>query len=197
MRVQEHDLTSENPYEALGVPSDSNRSQIKVAFLKLSKIYHPDVGGAVADFQKVQWAYKILSNEESRKLYDETGSTAAKQELNIHALMAKIMGEQLSKEGFEGNIIQTILLRLDNDLRTYKNNIREASRGVQTLNRQRGRVRNDEEYNIFDGYLDEQIQGAKKQIAVFEKALEEIQMAIEGFKNYEDTRPTQNHGRFS
>jgi len=55
------------------VPSNATPVTIKKNFLKLAKIYHPDVykGADKTRFNKIQEAYKTLSNQKERIVYDE------------------------------------------------------------------------------------------------------------------------------
>lgn len=62
-------------YDVLGVPRDATRTDIKTAWMRGVRLYHPDMGGDTADeekFQAVQEAYDVLSSEESRATYDDT-----------------------------------------------------------------------------------------------------------------------------
>ncbi len=62
-----------NYYKILGIDVSSNSFQIKNAFLKQSKIWHPDKNPNQDTTQKMQdinEAYLILKDEEARKLYD-------------------------------------------------------------------------------------------------------------------------------
>ncbi|PNY05726.1 chaperone protein DnaJ [Trifolium pratense] len=59
----------------LGVPPESSAEEIKVAFRKLSKEYHPDTTSlplktASEKFMKLKEVYTVLSNDESRRFYD-------------------------------------------------------------------------------------------------------------------------------
>ena len=49
-----------------------NRNKKEKNYLKLAKIYHPDVykGADRNRFQKIQEAYKVLSNQKDRNIYD-------------------------------------------------------------------------------------------------------------------------------
>ena len=62
-------------YEILGVSETSSKDEIKKAFRSLAKKYHPDRNGndenAIKKFQEVNEAYEVLSNEDSKKSYDE------------------------------------------------------------------------------------------------------------------------------
>ena len=55
-------------YGTLGVPNNSTDRDIKSAYKKMSKTYHPEAGGDVEIFNAVLEAYTILS--ESRDKYD-------------------------------------------------------------------------------------------------------------------------------
>lgn len=58
-------------YEILGVPHDASVDEIKKAYHKLLRIYHPDNNSTDQDYIKlVNEAYEVLSNEEKRKQYD-------------------------------------------------------------------------------------------------------------------------------
>lgn len=66
-----------NYYEILGVPEDASQAEIKSAFRKLAKKYHPDISkdsNAEEKFQKVQEAYNVLGDAEKREQYDRYGA---------------------------------------------------------------------------------------------------------------------------
>lgn len=63
-----------NYYEILGIKPDATDNEIKSAFRKLARKWHPDVAGdsqeVVNKFKELNEAYEILSNPEKRKKYD-------------------------------------------------------------------------------------------------------------------------------
>ena len=66
-------------YEVLGVSKTASQDEIKSAFRKLAKKYHPDVSkeeNAAEKFKEVQEAYAVLSDESKRRQYDQYGHAA-------------------------------------------------------------------------------------------------------------------------
>ena len=66
-------------YEVLGVSKTATEAEIKSAFRKLAKKYHPDINkeaDAEAKFKEVQEAYAVLSDETKRRQYDQFGHAA-------------------------------------------------------------------------------------------------------------------------
>lgn len=63
-------------YETLGVSENASQEEIKKAYRKKAKKYHPDSNGDEADeekFKKINKAYDVLSDEEKKKKYDRFG----------------------------------------------------------------------------------------------------------------------------
>jgi molecular chaperone DnaJ len=69
----------ESLYDTLGVKKGASADEIKKAYRKLARQYHPDTNqgdkGAEERFKQVQTAYDVLSDDEKRKAYDRFGST--------------------------------------------------------------------------------------------------------------------------
>jgi molecular chaperone DnaJ len=64
-------------YKILGLSKDASEEQIKKAYRKLARKWHPDINPgnneAEAKFKEISQAYDCLGNKEKRKLYDEFG----------------------------------------------------------------------------------------------------------------------------
>jgi DnaJ-class molecular chaperone len=65
-------------YQILGVTRKADEKEIKSAYRKLARKYHPDVNpndkASEARFKEISEAYDVLSDPEKRKLYDQFGS---------------------------------------------------------------------------------------------------------------------------
>lgn len=74
-------MSKKDYYEVLGVPKTASDEEIKKAFRKLARKYHPDVNRdnsseAEEKFKEANEAYEVLSNTERRTQYDQFGHAA-------------------------------------------------------------------------------------------------------------------------
>lgn len=68
-------------YSVLGVSKNASKSEIKSAYRKLARSYHPDVNkepNAEQKFKEISNAYEVLSDDEKRSLYDRYGEAGLK-----------------------------------------------------------------------------------------------------------------------
>ncbi|MDD3678569.1 MAG: DnaJ domain-containing protein, partial [Dehalococcoidales bacterium] len=70
-------MAAKDYYNILGVAKNAGDKEIKQAFRKLARKYHPDVNpgdkSAEEKFKQISEAYEVLSDEKKRKKYDQFG----------------------------------------------------------------------------------------------------------------------------
>src|SRR4051794_34870166 len=88
-------------YEVLGIKREASDKEIRSAFRRLARRYHPDVnpGNAEAEarFKEINAAYEVLSDSEHRKAYDRYGDNWQ------HADQIEAMRRQQQAAGGGGN----------------------------------------------------------------------------------------------
>lgn len=70
---------AQDPYQILGVSRDASADEVKKAYKRMARKYHPDLNkakNAEDKFKTVNGAFEILGNPEKRKMFDEFGEDA-------------------------------------------------------------------------------------------------------------------------
>jgi molecular chaperone DnaJ len=70
-------MAGKNYYDVLGVKKDASEKEIRQAYRRLARKYHPDVNpgdkSAESKFKEINEAYEVLSDKDNRKKYDRYG----------------------------------------------------------------------------------------------------------------------------
>ncbi len=86
MDTDEQRMAGPDYYEVLGVPRGASKDEIKRAYRRLAKKYHPDLNkddpkAAEEKFKEVSEAYEVLADDEKRRIYDQFGAEGLKQQV--------------------------------------------------------------------------------------------------------------------
>ncbi|OWZ68734.1 hypothetical protein AYX14_02272 [Cryptococcus neoformans] len=78
--------TKGSHYDALMLPKNATKQQVKAKFYELSKKYHPDkTGGDISKFHEINDAYATLGDESKRRQYDLSITPASQSPRRPHA----------------------------------------------------------------------------------------------------------------
>ena len=103
MLRKEKKMAKRDFYEVLGVSKSASKDEIKSAYRKLAKKYHPDLNkepGAEEKFKEVQEAYDILYDDKKRQMYDQFGMAAFEQGASTGGAGNPFSGAGFAGQGF-------------------------------------------------------------------------------------------------
>lgn len=101
-----------NYYEILGVNRRSSREEIKLAYRKMAKKYHPDTNKSdetESKFKDINEAYATLTNEEKRKKYDRQVARYGYGFINDDSSLSNVKYEFRSGVTVINDLLTTIL----------------------------------------------------------------------------------------
>ena len=121
-------------YQTMGVDKKASDADIKKAYRKLARKYHPDVSkeaGAEAKFKEINEAYDVLREPEKRKAYDQLGANwKAGQQFDPNGFDYSQFKDYQGFQGFQGQGAQ-------GDFGDFFENLFGGGRGRQRQHRPR------------------------------------------------------------
>ena len=128
-----------DPYETLGLARDADEQAIKAAWRKAAKTAHPDQGGDVEAFGRLQACYDLLKDPVRRKVYDNTGydpQLADPRDLKGILMLETLVNEFILDEREPGSFDPLAAMR-----RKLSDDIVKSRFHILELERHRARVR--------------------------------------------------------
>ena len=174
-------------YETLGVPSDANEQDIRIAYRKAVMRYHPDrnKGDIYAEqiFAEITVAYRVLINEETRAAYDkgETAKRPATIEEQADTILMGLFTQAIEHDQFSihdcSNQLEMMLKKLE----------KEQTKAVYRLERLQGykdRIKKDVDDKLAS-VLTSQIDGLTYTMEKITQDIEAIKKALEALSEFE------------
>lgn len=88
-------------YKILEIKPNASKVEIKKAYMRLAKLYHPDKNNskdAVEKFQRIQSAYEILFNDNTRQEYLQMNTN---ERINFVDILEKVIEEKINLDEFK------------------------------------------------------------------------------------------------
>ncbi len=127
--------TKRDYYEVLGISKDATEAEIKSAFRKKAKEYHPDLNkdnpNAAEMFKEAQEAYSVLSDENKRKMYDQYGHAGVGSDASDGAGFGGYGGAGFGGSGFGFEDIFDTLFGGSGGFSGFSNFQEESPRGTR------------------------------------------------------------------
>jgi curved DNA-binding protein CbpA len=134
-------MTESNPntaaglYEILGVKVDADAAAIKRAYRRKAQKLHPDKGGNADAFAAVQLAYEVLSDDDRRKRYDETGAIddiekarAAQVDESIRMMVVAMLNSGADLESRD--LVKAMCEQIRRNISEHERELKEIERNI-------------------------------------------------------------------
>jgi len=180
-----------NPYKVLGLKKNCSQPQIKKAYRDLSKSKHPDVGGNAEEFVEIQSAYDILSDEVTRKKYDETGEVSNNTVPIKSAARNLLVGiwDQLVEMEFKVErwvkLPDALLIKLKDIKKDMERKRSQCTENIVHYRKIRDRIiYNGDENDFLKLTLEHKISSTETNITIYSRKIDEIEYAEKLAKDY-------------
>lgn len=174
-------------YGILGVKKDATFDEIKKAYRKKVKKCHPDYGGDVEEFRRVQEAYSVLSHEERRAAYDLTGKIISINDLDTQAVeylaikFKQVFDSLDNKDLLIKSIVLEVKSQLLAELEKKKKAIKFESERMKLFNilKKRIKTKRKTHRNVAREVLEGEIGYCKNAIVICKQDIKRTRKALE------------------
>jgi len=121
-----------NLYSVLGVGKEATKEELKKAYKELAKKHHPDRGGNEEEFKKISEAYEVLSDDERRLNYDQTGNYKKEVTFNdkVKGFVMQIIIPAIEDKDLNGSDIMSFINQLLSEMKHRGNGARRGTRKI-------------------------------------------------------------------
>jgi len=180
-------------YQDLDISSNATAQQIKNAYRKKAKKSHPDAGGKKGEFEKVQKAYLVLSDPETRSKYDKTGDENLEEPDNSQQEIISIVVtafeitvqciENTRRNPLEFDIAKEMKGSVESKIREIETEIKRLERNIKNTEKFLGRFSVKKGNNFIDQMLASKIDAINLNIKFKKHDVEKFSKALELIKD--------------
>ncbi|PZU23997.1 J domain-containing protein [Allorhizobium borbori] len=173
----------------LGVERDADEQAIKIAYRKAAKTAHPDSGGDVEQFARLQAAFELLKDPVRRRVYDDTGydpQMADAKDLKGLMMIETLVNDFILDEREPGSFDPVAAMRrkLSDDILKSRFHILELERHRARVRKHLDRLGRKPETDVLGSMLrarSQSIADAIKQAETQIEAIEQAYTMLEGY----------------
>ena len=202
MKKRRKKKIKKDPFETLGLKKDATPEEIKKAYRKLSKKHHPDTNKGSKEshnvFVDISIAFKLLTDPDERKMYDERGYTSdlseneLKAQEGIFSMFSQYVDQQTNSMGFGGMMDdprKMIENKLRENLHHFEHLISEFEKQIVILEKfklkiQKGTTKAPKT-NLLEKAIEAKIRATDEQILPNQRNKIIAEIAIEYIQDYE------------
>ena len=188
-------MTSNDPYEILGVSKNATPDEINAAYKKKAKSSHPDQGGSAEKFTRIKQASMVLLDPKKRKRFDEDGfaeddkpdnltSTAMQRVVNffINTINASMDGRGVDLNQLD--LVAGANLFFDQEISSIKNNIANVKKQITQFEKAAKRIKSKRKNDMIKVMLNHHCQGLRKVVDANEQEVAVLSLAKDVLKDY-------------
>jgi curved DNA-binding protein CbpA len=187
-------------YEILSISPKANMAEIRVAYRAKVKEVHPDTGGSNEAFSEVVLAYEILSDDDRRRQYDETGTLddpgkaiSSGAVLIVEGLINGFIQRQDAKYSDAVNLMcADISIALRSKIANI--DVLEKRKHILADLKDRFRAKSSEE-NVLHDILDQKIEALGKALSAERLAIAQLNEASSILRRYDFVRESRKQER--
>lgn len=161
-----------NLYDVLAIAKDATAEQIKKAYRKLAMKHHPDKGGDELQFKELSKAYSVLSDEDKRKRYDETGQVEEERDPFNEILASFVSDLQDNVDSLNADIIDIAKKKIKKEIKEINLARIQTENKIKYLNFFLKRIKKDTESNVFNLVTKSKIEQLKSKLEAITKSMD-------------------------
>lgn len=189
-----------NLYDVLEIPDNATSEVIKAAYRRLASKWHPDRNDApeaTAKFQEIERAYSVLSNQELKQKYDETGSypgSGPSKEEQLHAGAVRVLRDvlQAHNDPLTVDLVSQMVCAVQNHQKRIEQEKQQIKGNIEKLKKLVIKFSRGDKENLISAHLSAEVENLERQMQMADNAIAEAKELEEYIKTYSFTPDVRN-----